>query len=700
MPDNAFAHSNLSLVLRDAGELEDAAANARRAIALDARLAEAHDNLATILKQQGDLAAAAEASRNAINLNPDNPLFHCNLAETLLIQSDQPAAERSYRCALELAPSLVAALSGLGTLCLQQERWSEARAWLEKALAAGTEDPMVLNSLGHALFQLKDTQAAVDLYKRALVRKPDFGAAHYHLGLALESLGKKTAVDAFAAALHYGYMNWEGLDSLFRAATRFGMVDRVYAHALGMLENAECPHEILPSIIGIVGQACDFSAHDRAWNRIQELYRQHRVDDETTKNLLGFSLYPGRFSEDFVSQLHRVFGAAMETSLAGQQFSEYRTFAQDRPLRIGYLSPDLRKHSVGYFIQHVISNHDRNDFEIVCYSQSKESDEVTEVIRQHATRFHQVDQLDDDALAQRIHADGIHLLIDLAGHSMGNRLEVLARKPAPLQLTWIGYPSNTGLASVDYRITDPFADDCALNPGPERLLVLPESFLCFGSFPECDIDPLPPVVRNRFVTFASFNQLMKLTDDAIRVWAQILFRVPGARLRIVAPTADSEAVKRNLHDEFAKHGIDPERIDLRPRLPRHLDYIRAHNDVDVMLDTWPYNGFTITANALWMGVPVVTLAGNAHRQRGSFSMLKNIGIEETISWDEEAYISAAVRLARDPAALTDLRQRIVRSIRGSILCDAPRFTRQLEAALRRAWDEYAASVPTAAPDAH
>jgi protein O-GlcNAc transferase len=694
VPGNVFVHSNLSLVLRDAGELEAAAASARRAIALDARLAEAHDNLATILKQQGDLAAAAEASRNAINLKPGNALFQSNLGETLLLQNDPQAAECCYRRALDLAPTLVAALSGLGTLCLQQERWIEARAWLEKALAAGAEDPMVFNNLGHALYRLRDAEGAVAAYKQALVRKPDFGGAHYNLGLVLESLGERTsalaAADAFSAALNHGYATWKSLDSLYRVAMRFGMVDRVYPNALKLSESAEFPHELLPSVIGVFGQACDFPARTRAWSRFRELYRAQRIDNKTISYLLLSSLYPADLGEDFIRELHRSSGAAMEAALAAQRFSDYRVSTHDRPLRIGYLSPDLYKHSVGFFVQHVIASHDRDAFQVYCYSLSKKSDEVTEFIRGHSTVFRDVEPLDDETLARCIHEDGIHLLIDLAGHTDGNRLEVLARRPAPLQLTWIGYLNSLGMKTVDYRITDRYADDPAAAIDTERLLMLPESFLCLGNFPECDIDPQPAALRNGHVTFASFNSLTKITSEAVRVWARVLAGVPGSRLLVASVDADSQAVRNNLHAEFARHGIPPERLALRGPLPR-LDYLRGHNDVDIILDTWPFNGGTVTAGALWMGVPVVTLTGPAHRQRVGYSMLKNIGVGDTIAWSEDEYVKTAVSLAQDPARLAALRQTIAANLRRSVLCDAPRFTRQLEAALRRAWEEYATS---------
>jgi len=690
MPDDAFIHSNLSLVLRDAGELEAAAASARHAIALDARLGAAPDNLATILKQQGDLTAAAEASRVAINLDPTNPLFHANLGETQLLQQDLQAAECSYLRALELAPNLTAALSGLGALYLQQERWIEARTWLEKAVAAGADDAMVFNNLGRARYRSADAKAAIAAYKRALARKPDFGLAHYNLGIALESLGKKDAVDAFAAALHYGHATWETVDFLYLAALHFGMVDRIYAQALQLMESGAFPNELMSTIIAVFGQACDFGARDRAWSRFKELRQDGHVDRETIRYLLMASLYPANLQEELIEDLHRSAGATMEAKLVSERYAGWRVSAHDRPLRVGYLSPDLRTHSVGFFIQHVIANHDPREFEVICYSSSRITDEVRAGIRQHAAQFHDVEDVDDAALARRIHDDGIHLLIDLAGHTEGHRIGVLARKPAPVQLTWIGYLHSLGIQAIDYRITDRFADDPATTTGTERLLVLPECFLCMGGFPECEIDPQPPVVRNGHVTFASFNNLAKITPEAVRVWARIMSEVPGAKLLVASADADSQAVRKNLNAEFAKCGIAPERLLLRRSLPR-LDYLRAHNDVDIILDTWPFNGGTVTAGALWMGVPVVTLVGKAHRQRVSYSMLNNIGVEDTIAWTEDGYVETAVQLARDPVRLASLRKTIAANIRRSVLCDAPRFTRQLEAALRGAWHEFAAS---------
>lgn len=688
-PDNALLHSNFSLVLHDSGDLEAAVASVRRAIARDPRLAAAYGNLALVLKAQGDLPGAAAAAQTAIDRDPASALFHVSRADLHLLQGNIEAAEHGYRHAMNLAPGLVAAFSGLGALCLQQRRWDEARDWLGKALDAGADDPVVYNNLGLALFRLREVRDAVDRYRQALVRKPDFGGAHYNLGLALEILGKEAAVDAFAAAIHHGYAGWEVFDALSRAALRFGKVDRVYSHALRLSEDSACPHELLPPLIAIFGQACDFSARERVWRKFMDLYGEGRVDNETIRILVGNSLYPDFLNEDFVRQLHRSLGAALEAPFADRKFSAYRESPNDRRLRIGYLSPDLRSHSVGHFIQHVIANHDPVEFEVVCYSLSSEGDDVTDFIRRHATRFVQADALDDDALAQRIHDDGIHVLIDLAGYSMHNRIRVLARKPAPLQLTWIGYLHSPGMQSLDYRVTDPHVDDPAASSGPERLLVLPESFLCMGGFPDCELESQPPVMHNGYVTFASFNNLAKVTAATVRVWAQVLTDVPGSRLVIASTDADSQAVGKNLSAEFARHGVGSERVELRASRPR-LDYLRAHNDVDIVLDTWPFNGGTVTAGALWMGVPVVTLVGAAHRQRIGFSMLKNIGIEDTLAWSEDEYTNTAVSLAKDPDRLARLRRSIAAGTRRSILCDTPRFTHQLETALRRAWEEYVA----------
>lgn len=699
-PMNALIFSNLSFVLRDAGVVEIAEDCARRAIAIDAKLAEAHNNLGTLLQDRKNFTEASSAFRRAAELEPRNPLFRCNLAGVLHAQNEQAEAKQAYLGALAVAPQFAPALAGLGALCLQERSWQEARDYLERAIRAGAKEAVVRNNLGLALYKLKDPKAAIECYRQALDISPEYGGAYYNLGLALEDLGNsKAALEAYNRALLQGHLVTDNspssplytshaLKALFYKTTESGQVDSVLPLALSLLHDAVAPVELLPAMIGLFGVACDFKARHEAWRCFSKHIANSKVDEQVLGEALMLSAYENTLSEQEVVYFHRLWGEMVEERLAPQRHASHRPVGDSGRLRIGYLSPDFRQHSVGYFIQHVIANHDHDAFEIICYSLVKKPDDVTAFIKAHADGFHEVGELDDVALAKRIHADGIQLLVDLAGHTADNALRALALRPAALQLTWIGYLHTTGLKSVDYRITDPYADDPSAERGTERLLTLPASFLCFSTFPECARAVLPPCIRIGHITFASFNNFMKLTDDVVRIWAQVLLQVSDSRLMLMTKGADSIIVQQNLRTEFAKHGIAPERIIFEKPIPR-VEYLRTHNDIDIILDTWPFNGGTVTAGALWMGVPVVTLVGKAHRQRVTFSMLKNIGVEDTIAWSENQYVEIAVRLARDPQALADLRQRIAQQTRQSILCDVPRFTRQMEAAFQQACKEFA-----------
>jgi protein O-GlcNAc transferase len=689
---NPFAWNNLAYAYQNLGEYAEAERCARAALAIDPKLADAHNNLGQTLAAVSRLDEAVAAYRTATLLAPENALFHCNLAGTLFLRVEPEAAEREYRRTLEIATQFAAALAGLGAVYLSQKRWAESRAMLEKAITAGNQEAVVFNNFGLALRGLNEFQDARTAFQKALKRDPNFGGAHYNLGGLYENLGDlKSAIDSYTQALKHGYTSPDVYQSLLQIAGSGVGVDAVFPHALRFLSDPDLPDKILPALISAYGQACAFKARTQAWQRFDALFSQGRLQEDALGLLLLPSDYVGCLSEETVLRYHRAWGDWVARRMSTKQIAYQSGIpASGVKIKLGYLSPDFREHSVGHFIRHVLANHDWDTFDVVCYSLSNNNDAVTEEIRGQVSQFHNVTLLDDEALAQKIHADGIQILIDLAGHTAGNRLPVLVLRPAPLQCTWIGYLHTTGLEAVDYRVSDPYADDPTQDSGPERLLVLPESFLCFGDFPECPINPVPAATRNGFVTFASFNNLVKITAEAVHAWARILARVPTARFQIMATGAGSETVRTNIMAEFAQHGISPERIHLKDSVPRQ-DYLQAHNDVDIILDTWPFNGGTVTAGALWMGVPVVTFVGKPHRQRVGYSMLKNIGTEETIAWSEDEYIEIAARLAQEPARLVSLRERIAADIRTSILCDPPRFTRQLEEALRRVWGEYLTS---------
>ncbi len=355
-------------------------------------------------------------------------------------------------------------------------------------------------------------------------------------------------------------------------------------------------------------------------------------------------------------------------------------------LRVGYVSADLRGHSVAYFIEPVLRHHDRTRFEILCYDNWARPDDTTVRMRTLVDHWRPVHALDDDALERLILEDRIDILVDLSGHTQGNRLAVFARKPAPVQATWIGYPQTTGLATIDYRITDPHLDPRgeAEAIGAERLWRLPDLAYCFLPPENAPPPGELPCVRTGALTFGSVNHYFKVTDDVVRVWARVLAAVTGSRLRIAVEHGERPAVAAAARARFAALGVAPERVDVRGRTDL-AGFFRQLGEIDVALDPFPYNGGTTTYQCLWAGVPVVTLAGRTAMARCGAMILSAVGLQDLVARDAGEYVAIATRLAGDRRRLTDLRAGLRDRYRASLLYAAERFTRALEEAFDAMW---------------
>ena len=348
----------------------------------------------------------------------------------------------------------------------------------------------------------------------------------------------------------------------------------------------------------------------------------------------------------------------------------------DGKIRVGYLSPDFRDHSVAYFVGSILRHHDRDRFHVTCYSTTPASDAVTARLRGLADAWVDAAALSDEALAARIRSDGIDVLVDLAGHT-SPRLMVLTRRPAPVQVTYLGYPNTTGLRSVDYRVTDALADPPGETDGwhTERLVRLPRTAWCYQ--PPADA---PPVLSrgDRPVTFGSFNTFAKVGPQMIALWSRVLDAVPGSRLVLKAAALTDDGLRQHAAARFVEHGIPADRVTLLPYIPSTASHLSAYNDVDIALDTYPYHGTTTTCEALLMGVPVITLAGQAHVSRVGVSLLSAVGLGDLVAHTDEEYVRLAAALAGDAGRLRELRESLRDRLLASPLCDGVTFTRDLE----------------------
>ncbi len=399
----------------------------------------------------------------------------------------------------------------------------------------------------------------------------------------------------------------------------------------------------------------------------------------------GDLLTPEQLAEE-----HRQWARPHERMLAPQR-APHPARSTGHRLRIGYVSPDLREHAIAHFMEPLLAAHDRAAFDICCFNTlPANEDRVSERLRKFATEWRHVRQGGDATLAQALREAGIDIAVDLAGHTSKNRILAFARKPAPIQVSWLGYLATTGLASMDYRITDSYLDPEGMTEAlhSEMLWRLPNQ-ACFGPDPDApEPGPLPALASGR-VTFGSINQWSKVTPAMKALWARLLAEVPRSRLLVIARGVSNSRMPELIRGEFAGLGVDMRRVDISPMLP-HRGFLALFGEIDLVLDTFPYGGGTTTMHALWMGVPVVTLAGRTPMSRNAIGPLTEVGLARLVAGTRDEYVAIAAALARDLPALAAIRTTLRAKMAASPLVDAKRFARQMEDAYRSMWRNYAA----------
>jgi predicted O-linked N-acetylglucosamine transferase (SPINDLY family) len=370
---------------------------------------------------------------------------------------------------------------------------------------------------------------------------------------------------------------------------------------------------------------------------------------------------------------------------------------ENRRLRIGYVSADFRRHSVAFFIEPLLAAHDRQQVDIVCFSDVEQADDTTARIKQLADHWRDCRGMSDDRLAQIVRNDRIDIVIDLAGHTAGNRLLTFARRPAPVQMTYLGYPNTTGMAAMDYRITDALADPPGVTDAfhTEQLIRLPRTAWCYR--PATDAPPVaatPPSAGAAHFTFASFNKLAKISPPCIVAWAELLRATPGSRMIIKSTALGDVVLRQRLADAFAARGADATRLDILGPQHATAEHLATYARVDVALDTFPYHGTTTTCDALWMGVPVVTLAGQTHVSRVGVSLLHAVGLADLVAETPQQYVEIVGRLAADRSRLSQLRSSLRARMQSSELMDGTTLAREIESAMRQAWQRWCSSAAT------
>jgi predicted O-linked N-acetylglucosamine transferase (SPINDLY family) len=630
---------------------KDALSALQKAVELLPEDAEAHSNLGNTFQDLGQFANAVASYRRAVELKPDYAEAYSNLGNVLKDLGQLEAAAANYRHAIELKPDYAEAHSNLGNVLRDMGQFDRAVFSYRQALGLNPDYHEAYSNLGNALKDLGQLDDAVAHYQRALQTKPDYAEAHSNLGNALTDMRRfDDAVASYRRALELKPDYVEANSNLGNALQDLGQLEAAIASYRRALE-------LKPDYA---------EAHSNL------LFTLNYLPNQPAAPLLDEAKRYG----ELVARLARPFTA-------------WRNVADpSRRLRVGLVSGDLRSHPVGYFVESVLSaltSQASQRIELFAYSSHFSSDAVTARIKSCCRAWHLTLGMSDESLAKRIHDDEIDILIDLSGHTAHNRLPVFAWKPAPVQVSWLGYFATTGVAAIDYLLADPVTlPESEERNFTEKIWRLPHTRLCFTP-PDnkMEIGPLP-ALSNHAITFGCFSTLTKINDDVVALWARVLAAIPNSRLLLKAKQLDSTSARQNILARFAMHGIDATRLLMEGPCSR-ADYLAAYQRVDIMLDTFPFPGGTTTAEALWMGVPVLTLNGERFLARQGAGLLANAGLSEWVATSAENYVSRAQAHATDLQALASLRKGLRQQVLASPIFDATNFARQLEEALRGMW---------------
>ena len=713
-PQYQFAWKVLGAIFGQTGRNSEASHANQTAVALSPRDAEAHSNLGIMLQELGRLDEAEASYTQAIALKPDDAEAHSNLGNTLKELGRLDEAEASYRQAIALKPDYAEVHSNLGVTLQELGRLDEAEALFTKAISLKPDHAEAHSNLGNTLKELGRLEQAEASYAQAIALKPDYADAHRNLGIMLQERGKLDRAEASytrvislkpddaEAYSNLGVMLRElgRLDEAETSLTKAIMLKLDYAQAhsnlgvtlreLGRLNEAEAS---LTKAIALEPDHAE--AHYNLGNTLKELERLDEAEVRYRQaialkpdyylawdNLLFVLNYQPRLGS---AELYREYAAygTVAGSAKKRQFSHgSRPSVANGRIRIGYSSPDFCSHACRFFIEPMVCEHNRDHFELFAYSNTAKPDHHTERFKGYFDHWIDVTQLSDEAMAERIYDDGIDILVDMAGHTKGNRLVVFAMRPAPIQVgSAIGYGYTTGLKEIDYFIGDENLTPEGSEPYfSEKLFRIPAPQFAYESPRDTtpDVSDLP-ALRNGYVTFGSLTRTVRLNDPLLAVWKKILDRVPGSRLRLDQEPFVAEGAREFFWTRLECLGIPRERVELAYSHP----HWQAYQDIDITLDCWPHNGGTTTIESLWMGVPVLSKVDRPSVGCVGASILKPLALEDWVVEDEIAYVEKAVAYASNLATLAHLRGSLRQRLERSSLLDAAACTQKIEAAYRQ-----------------
>jgi protein O-GlcNAc transferase len=653
-PDHYRAFHGIGLGMHRLGQSDEGLYYIRTALVLNPEYFEAHLNLGNILRDLGRQDEALDCYRIAWKIRPDSPLVNFNLANCLCDLQSFAEANECYSRAIALDPSYRDPYLGRARLFMLTKDFASASADYRAILTLNPDHCEAQYNLGICLAELGCHEEAVSCFRNAITIDPDKKDAHLALGNYLSEKAE--------------HGDPSGLDDAVTS----------YLKVLSLNPADGDTRTRLGLMLLVQGKI------DEALNEFREAI-QYCPEMITTHScyLLSLQYHPA-------PTLRELF----EVSISWwQRFAEKipkitshgNIPDPDRPLRIGYVSADFKRHPVGFHLMPVIYNHSAENYQVYCYSNYGTDDIYTDRLRSYADEWRNIVDMPDEAVQDMIIKDGIDILVDLSGHTGGNRLLLFARKPAPVQATWLGYFFSTGLREIDYIVMD----DCAVLPGEdcwfsEKVIRLSKTRFCYEPIPYAPEVSSLPALKNGYITFGSFNNLAKVTSPVIQLWAKVLNAVPDSRLLLKSPAFQNSGSRERFIQQFADAGIAGDRLVLRGQ-SAHIDMLAEYGDMDIAVDPFPFNGGITSCEAMWMGVPVLTLTGSRPIARQTTGFLRTIGLTDFIASNEDEYCALACRWADNIRELDMIRSNLRKKMKDSLLCDGKTFSAHLESAYREMW---------------
>ena len=635
---------------------------------------------------KNNFQVAIELINQSLKIFPDQVDYLIILGLSHYALNHLKLAQSSFLKALSIDKTNAGIYFNLGLVSFAEKKYDDACIYFSQSTQLQADFPESCFYLARSYKMLKKTDQAIHYYQKTISIKPDFSHAYLNLAilyhdidenqLALDYCVKAAEIDPRSKTIRYNYAN---------LLKKYGFIEKAiheYQMAISIDQHFYEAYYNLSNCF--LARAQLFEAID-CCRRVTQL-KPDFLDGY--HSYLFFLNYCHNYSQKDIYYEHLDWVSTL--SIPPKKNLYRQTLKKDRQLKIGYFSPDLKIHPLPSFLISILKHHCQKNFSIYCYANVKKQDKKTFYIQSLVPHWRDCYQWEDDTLFDQVQTDEIDILVDLAGHTANNRLPVFAMKPAPIQVTYLGYPNTTGLKTIDYRLTDRWADP----PGEddvyysEQLIRLPHCFLCYSPSDEAPLESAPPVISRGYITFGSFNNSKKLSYPTVATWSLLLKSSPKSRLVLKDQAFQFKEIVNRWKNIFKQYGISSHRLTFIGPDKSFTDHLATYAELDIALDTFPYNGTTTTCEALWMGVPVITLSGNRHASRVGASLLNVLGLSDLVTYSIDAYIECILALSRDIELLCCLRRNLRQLMKDSPLCDAIGFTRQLEKEYRTMWHQW------------